>query len=264
MKIKALIYLFGFLMTFSSLGSVQFETFHYKQGDTDLEGVHVFDKRFEGKRPGILICHQWMGLSDYERVRATMLAELGYSVFCADIYGRGNRPSNRQEAAALAGKFKGDRGLLRARVNAALDALRHQTATDPDRVAALGYCFGGTTALELARSGAEVLGVVSFHGGLSSPTPESAKRIQCKVLVLHGAEDPHVPAAEVAAFKDEMRAGKVDWQFVSYGGAVHSFTDWNAGNDPSQGVAYNEKADERSWEVMKDFLDELFTGTSQK
>jgi dienelactone hydrolase len=130
--------------------------------------------------------------------------------------------------------------------------------TDPNRVAAIGYCFGGTTVLELARSGAPITGVVSFHGGLSTPNPNDAKNIKAKVLALHGADDPNVPPKEVAAFEEEMRQGGVDWQLIAYGGAVHSFTDWNAGNDNSKGAAYNERADRRSWEAMKQFFAELF------
>src|SRR6185436_2100378 len=144
------------------------------------------------------------------------------------------------------------------RAQAALKQLYATKGVDKGRVAAIGYCFGGTSVLELARSGADINGVVSFHGGLSTPTPEDAKNIKAKVLALHGADDPNVPPPEVQAFEEEMRKAKVDWQLVSYGGAVHSFTDWNAGNDNSRGAAYNEKADKRSWEAMKSFFSELF------
>jgi dienelactone hydrolase len=153
---------------------------------------------------------------------------------------------------------KHDRALLRARVRAGLDVLRNHEFTDVLRVAAIGYCFGGTTVLELARSGADIGGVVSFHGGLGTPKPEDARNTKAKVLALHGADDPYVPPKEVAEFEDEMRQGKVDWQLVAYGGAVHSFTDSNAGNDNSKGSAYNERADRRSWEAMKQFFSELF------
>ena len=230
----------------------------YKQGDTVLEGYSIYDDSFQGKRPGVLVVHQWKGLGDYEKKRAEMLAQLGYNVFAADIYGKGVRPKTPQEAGAEAGKYKKDPALLRARVRAALDVLARHELTDPKRVAAIGYCFGGTTVLELARSGADFAGVVSFHGGLSSSTPGEAKNIKAKVLALHGADDPHVPAKEVAAFEDEMRQGGVDWQLIAYGGAVHSFTDWNAGNDNSKGAAYNGRADRRSWEAMKQFFAELF------
>jgi dienelactone hydrolase len=163
-----------------------------------------------------------------------------------------------QEAGAQAGKYKSDRALLRQRVQAGLDTLLKQEGVDKRRVAAIGYCFGGTTALELARSGADIAGVVSFHGGLSTPTPEDAKNIKAKVLACHGADDPNVPPAEVAAFEKEMRDAKADWQLIAYGNAVHSFTDKSAGNDNSKGAAYNENADHRSWQAMKDMFAEIF------
>lgn len=234
------------------------EVVRYKQGDTELEGFVAYDTSKSGTRPGILVVHQWKGLTDYEKKRCQMLAEMGYVAFAADIYGRGVRPSSVAEAGKLAGQYKGDRPLLRERVKAGLETLKSMRSVDSKKIAAIGYCFGGTTALELARSGANVAGVVSFHGGLSTPTPEDAKNIQCKVLALHGADDPYVPAPEVAAFQQEMRNAKVDWQFVSYSGAVHSFTHWDAGSDNSKGAAYNALADKRSWIAMQNFFAEIF------
>jgi dienelactone hydrolase len=228
----------------------------YKEGSTTLEGWWVHDDAVQGKRPSVLIVHQWKGLGDYEKKRAEMLAKLGYNVFAVDIYGKGIRPSNPKDAAAEAGKYKSDRALLRARVSAGLEQLKKLAPTDPKRIAAIGYCFGGTTVLELARSGADVAGVVSFHGALGPAT--AAKSIKAKVLALHGADDPFVPPAEVNAFEEEMRKAGVDWQLVAYGNSVHSFTDWGAGNDNSKGSAYNEKADKRSWEAMKQFFGEIF------
>lgn len=230
----------------------------YKQGDTVLEGWSVYDDAIQGKRPAVLVVHQWKGLGDYEKKRAEMLARLGYNVFAADIYGKGVRPQTPQAAGAEAGKYKNDRALLRTRVRAGLDVLASHELTDRKRIAAIGYCFGGTTVLELARSGADIAGVVSFHGGLDSPAPADGKNIKAKVLALHGGDDPFVPAKDLAAFEDEMRQGSVDWQLVAYGGAVHSFTDWDAGNDNSKGAAYNERADRRSWEAMKQLFSELF------
>jgi dienelactone hydrolase len=238
--------------------AIHTETVEYKQGDATLEGFVAYDDAIHGKRPGVLVVHQWMGLTDYEKHRAEMLARLGYVAFCADIYGKGVHPQNTAEAGAQAGKYKNDRQLLRARVNAGLDALRQQPLADPNRIAAIGYCFGGTTVLELARSGADIGGVVCFHGGLDAPNPDDGKNIKCKVLVCHGADDPFSSPQDIAALEDEMRKGGVDWQLIKYGGAVHSFTQPMAGNDNSKGAAYNEKADKRSWEAMKQFFAEIF------
>ena len=238
--------------------AIQTKTIEYKQGDTTLEGVLVYDDAGKTPRPGVLIVHQWLGLTDYEKGRAKQLAELGYVAFCADIYGKGVRPKDTKEAGVEATKYKSDRKLLRERVNAGLEELKKSELVDTQRVAAIGYCFGGTTVIELARSGADVAGVVSFHGGLDSPTPADGKNIKGKVLACHGADDPYVKAEDLAAFEKELRDAKVDCQLVKYSGAVHSFTQPMAGNDNSKGAAYNEKADKRSWEDMKQFFGEIF------
>jgi dienelactone hydrolase len=247
-----------FLLGSALQAAVRTEVVEYRQGETVLEGWLANDPASSTKRPGILVVHQWKGLGAYEKKRAEMLAQLGYNVLCVDIYGKGVRADNPTDAASLAGKYKADRALLRARVNAGLEVLKKHPLTDPDRMAAIGYCFGGTTVLELARSGAQLSGVVSFHGALDTPNAGDARQIRCKVLALHGADDPFVPVKDVTAFEAEMRASGSDWQLVSYGGAVHSFTDWNAGSDNSKGAAYNEKADRRSWQAMRQFFDELF------
>ena len=246
------------IFTTSVHAGIQTKTVEYQQGDTTLEGFVAYDDAFKGMRPGVLVVHQWLGFTDYEKHRAEMLAQLGYIAFCADIYGKGVHPQNTAEAGAQAGKYKNDRQLLRARVSAGLDALRQQPQVDPKRIAAVGYCFGGTTVLELARSGADIAGVVSFHGGLDAPDPADGKNIKCRVLVCHGADDPFSSPQDIAAFENEMRKGGVDWQLIQYGGAVHSFTQPMAGNDNSKGAAYNEKADKRSWEAMKQFFAEIF------
>ncbi len=233
------------------------QTVEYKQGDTTLEGYLAFDDALSGKRPGVLVVHQWLGLTGYEKQRAEQLAQLGYVAFCADIYGKGVRPKETGEAGALAGKYKSDRALLRARVTAGLDVLEKNELVDPKHIAAIGYCFGGTTVIELARSGADIAGVVSFHGGLDSPTPADGKKIKCKVLVQAGAEDPFQKPEDLTAFESEMRDNKVDWEITFYGGAVHSFTQPDPGFINS-GAHYNEKADQRSWRAMKDFFAEIF------
>jgi dienelactone hydrolase len=229
----------------------------YKDGDVELVGYLAYDNA-KSLVPGVLIVPQWMGLTDYEKGRARQLADLGYVAFCADVYGDGHNAADTKEAGQLAGKFKGNRALLRSRLAAALAVLRASPTVDAQRCAAIGYCFGGTGVLELARSGADVLGVVSFHGGLDSPTPADGKNIKAKVLVLHGADDPYVPKTDIAAFEQELKAAGVDYQLVFYSGAVHSFTQPMAGNDPSKGAAYNERADKRSWIALLDFFHEIF------
>lgn len=255
---KMLIILTVLFVAVQAEASVKTKIVEYKQGTTILEGYVAWDDAKTAKTPGILIVHEWTGINDHMRQRAEMLAKLGYVAFAADIYGKGIRPTDQSEAARVAGIYKNDRTLMRARVRAGLEELKKQKRVDQNRLAAIGYCFGGTTVLELARDGADIRGVVSFHGGLSTPTPQDAKNIKAKVLALHGADDPFVKAAEVAAFQDEMRSGGVDWQFVSYSNAVHSFTNKAAGNDNSKGAAYNEIADRRSWEAMKTFFAEIF------
>ncbi len=241
----------------ASLAAVQTKVVEYKQGEAVLEGLMTYDDSFSGKRPGILVVHQWKGLSDYEKTRSEMLAKLGYNVFALDIYGKGIRPSAPADAGKEAGKYKGDRALLRARALAGLEVLKKDERTDAGKVAAIGYCFGGTTVIELARAGADVAGVVSFHGGLDSPTPADGAKIKARILVCHGDVDPFVPQKDIDAFNAEMREHKVDAQFIAYPGAVHSFTDWNA-TGAMAGAQYQEKADKRSWEHMKTFFAELF------
>jgi dienelactone hydrolase len=233
-------------------------TVEYKQGNTVLEGYLAYDSAGPARKPGVVIFHQWMGLTNHERTRAQRLAQLGYVAFAADIYGKGVHPANTTEAGAEAGKFRSDVPLLRARAQAALAALRQQPNVLQDKIASIGFCFGGGAALELARSGADVLGTVSFHGSLATPNPQDAKNIRGKVLVLHGADDPAVPRSAVLALEDEMKAAGVDWQVVLYSGTVHSFTQPEAGNDPSKGSAYNAESDRRSWQAMRDFFAEIF------
>jgi dienelactone hydrolase len=242
----------------SSQAEVVTEVVSYMHGEVELEGYLAWDNALDGKRPGVVVVHEWTGLNDYNKMRCRQLAEMGYVAFAVDIYGKGIRPQTREEASAQATIYRSDRPLMRARINAGLDVLLNNDLCDRERVAAIGYCFGGGTVLELARSGADIAGVVSFHGNLDTPDPSVAENIHCKVMVCHGAADPYVPAEQVQAFHEEMHTAKVDFQFIAYGGAVHSFTNPEAGDDPSQGVAYDANADRRSWEHMKAFFSELF------
>lgn len=238
---------------------VTVEKVEYKDGDTVLEGMLIADqaKLKNKKAPGVVVVHDWMGVGPYVQMRAEQLAEMGYVAFVADIYGKGVRPKDNKEAGVQAGKYKADRKLMRSRVKAAYDELDKSKYVDSEKISATGYCFGGTAALEGGRMGLPLKGIVSFHGGLSSDNSEDAKNIKAKVLVLHGAIDPNVPAAEVAQFQKEMDAAKVDYQFTAYANAVHAFTDKKVGNDISKGAAYNELADKRSFIAAKNFLAEV-------
>jgi dienelactone hydrolase len=253
-----LILLLSIFLVSSAHAGVKTETVIYKEGEVELEGFVAYPDGDAIKRPAVLIIHDWTGLGDYPKARAEQLAELGYVAFAADIYGKGVRANNPGEAGKLAGKYKGDLPLYRARAQAALNEVLKREDVDADRVAAIGYCFGGTGVLEMARAGMPLVGVVSFHGGLSTTMPAEKGAIKAKVLVQHGADDTYVSTEEVAAFRSEMNAAGADWQFTEYSGAVHSFTNPASGNDNSKGAAYNESADKRSWEAMKAFFAEIF------
>lgn len=232
-------------------------TVEYRQGDTVLEGYLAQGAGPGSPKPGVLVVHDWMGLGPQTKQAADKLAELGYTALAVDIYGKGIRPKNPEEAGMQAGLYKGNRPLMRERMEAAFEFLKSRPGVDASRIAAVGYCFGGTAVLELARDGAELEGVVSFHGGLSADGPASGKPFRARVLALHGAEDPYVPKPEVEAFVHEMRAAGTDWQLVVYSGAVHAFTNPDAGTDPSKGAAYDPKAAARAWEAMRSFLKEI-------
>jgi len=233
------------------------ENVEYKDGGTVLEGYMAYDGAVNTPRPAVMIVHQWKGLGEYEKMRARQLADSGYIAFAIDVYGKGVRPKGMPEAGKISSSYKENRPLFRQREQAALEFLKKNPLVDQNKIVIMGYCFGGTGALELGRSGAPLAGIVSFHGGLSNPTPADAKNIKAKSLILHGAIDPNVKPEEVFAFQKEMNDAKVDYQFVSYSGAVHSFTEKAAGNDISKGAAYNEAADRRSWAALMDFLAEV-------
>lgn len=254
------IYIFAFLLLLSqrTISQIKTENVNYYDGDVLMTGFIAYDESISSKMPAVIIVHDWMGVSDFVKEKAEALAKLGYVGFAADIYGIDGRPKSPEDAGKIAGKFKNDRQLMRKRINIAFDEIKKHKQVDTDKIAVMGYCFGGTVALELARSGADVKGVVTFHGGLDTPTPQDAKNIKGKVLVLHGGDDPFVPREQVAAFEKEMKDAGVDYQLFIYSGAVHSFTNPAAGNDNSKGAAYNEKADKRSWEAMKTFFKEIF------
>ena len=229
----------------------------YTQNGTALKGFLAYDDAVTGKRPGVLVVHEYWGLNEFAKERAEKLAQMGYVALAADMYGEGKVTQNPEEARQLAGHIRST-PLMRQRAQAALQVLAAQKLVDPQRLAAIGFCFGGTTVLELAYSGAPVRGVVSFHGGLTVPKPEDWQNIKASFLILHGAEDPHIKPEDIKAFQEAMRQSGADWQMNFYGGAVHSFANPAAGTDKSKGVAYNVRAATRSWQAMQLFLQEIF------
>jgi len=232
----------------------------YHDGDVLLEGYLAYDDAVKTRRPGIMVVHEWWGLNQYIKKRTEELARLGYIALAIDMYGKGINTKDPQKAGELSGVFTKNRELMRSRAVQGLKILRKNNLTDSDHIVAIGYCFGGTTVLELARSGAEISGVASFHGGLDTSNPLDAKNIKGSVLVLQGANDPFNPPEKVDAFQDEMRKANVDWQMNIYGGAEHSFTNPDADSFGIKGVAYNAKADKRSWDALMAFIRELFQG----
>ncbi len=235
------------------------EPITYQIGDQTYEGCVSRPVKLSGKVPGVLVAHDWTGFGPFVRARTEQLARLGYVALALDMYGQGVHAKNPEEAGKLAAPFYKDPALFRTRAQAALAALLKQPGVDPERIGAIGFCFGGTTVLELARAGADVRGVVTFHGGLKTGQPATVGAVKAKeLLILHGANDPLVPPADVAAFKKEMDDAKVPFKFIAYPGAVHAFTNPEAGNDPSKPTAYNAQAAESAYGEMRTFFERLF------
>lgn len=253
---RMLLTLVPMVFAMAAHAAVKSDVITYTQGDVTMQGWVASDGAKAGKRPGVVLVHDWFGATDHQKAQAEALAAKGYVVLVADVYGRGVRPADAKAASGEAGKLYGNRALLRARLQAALDQLSARKDVDATRLAAIGYCFGGMSALEMARAGMPLKAVVSFHGSLGAADPADAKNVKAKLLVLHGADDPYVKPEEVKGFMDEMNAAKVDWQMVHYSGAVHSFTDERAGTDNTKGAAYNADAARRSWRAMLDFFEE--------
>ncbi len=234
-------------------------TINYLDGDTLLEGFFAYDDATEGQRPTILISHAWGGRDEFVEKKAERLAGLGYFAFALDMYGKGVLGSGPEENGKLMQPFMDDRQMLQQRITAALYAVKRTPWADESNIAAIGFCFGGLCVLDLARTGAEIKGVVAFHGLFAQPDNLQDQPIKAKVLLLHGNDDPMVPTEAVIALQKELAAKDADWQLHSYGNTVHAFTNPNA-NDPDFGTVYNEMADRRSWTAMKNFLDEIFFG----
>ncbi len=226
----------------------------YHEAATELE-AHVVRPNVDGRRPAVLVLHGWAGQTDFERERARILAELGYVGIALDTYGKGVLGATRDECGALMGPFMQDRAALKRRLLAGVAAARQSDGVDPERIAAIGYCFGGLCALDLARSGADVRGVVSLHG-LFKPTGLPAQPVKAKVLALHGYADPMVPPGDVQQLAEEFTYAKVDFQIHVYGLTMHAFTQPGA-NDASFGTVYSARADARSWASTQAFLSEV-------
>jgi dienelactone hydrolase len=229
----------------------------YSDGNQQLEGLLAKPKKQNKQKAAILILPAWMGIDANAKERAIELSKLGYTCFVADIYGVDQRPQGIPDAARLSTYFKNNIAEYHKRIQLALDQLIGAGA-NPNQIAAIGYCFGGTGVIEMARENFPIKGVVSFHGGLSRDENRTIVDIKPLVLALHGGDDTYVPETEAAAFREEMKSANADWQMVYYADAVHAFTHKDAGNDKTNGVAYNEKADKRSWQAMLDFFNDIF------
>ena len=253
---KNLLFLFYGILLITNQTFAQLKPVQYKDGNQNLNGFKIAPIKKSIEKPGILILPAWMGIDKLSKDTAGNLSKLGYYAFVADIYGEGNYPKDYAQAGKNAGFYKTNYKEYQKRIALALDQLI-QSGANPDNIVVIGYCFGGTGALEAARAHMNIKGVVSFHGGLSKDTTRLVEPLTAKVLVCHGADDPYESAAEITAFQQEMRDTKADWQMIYYANAVHSFTNPESGTDNSKGAAYNEKAAMRSWEHFKIFLAEV-------
>lgn len=238
--------------------AVKTKTITYKVGDNTFKGFLAWDVAAPGKRPGVLVFHEWWGLNDYARKRAEQLAGMGYVAFAGDMYGEGKTTEHPEDAGKFAAEVRKNVKDWQARAQAALKVLREQDNVDPKRIAAIGYCFGGSTALELAYTGADLAAVVTFHAGLPVPDAEQAKAIKAKVLICHGAKDAFIPEETIKKFREALDEAKVDYEMIYFGGAVHSFTVPGADKAGVKGLAYNAAADHRSWQAMKQLFHDVF------
>lgn len=234
------------------------ENIAYKHGGENLEGFLAYDDEVKGKRPAVLIVHEWWGLTEYVRNRARQLAGLGYVAFALDMYGKGRVTEHPDKASEWMKQVSRDVSFWRERAAAGLAVLRQQVQTDPRRLAAIGYCFGGATVQQLAYSGADLRGVVSFHGHPTTPEEDAAVRVKAAILICHGAADPFIGPDKIQAYLTAMESVKLRYTLIAYSGAKHGFTNPDADEKGMAALAYNPSADRRSWEHMKIFFGEIF------
>ena len=249
------------LCAFSAFAAVQGKEVSYSADGVTLKGYFAYDDAAEGKRPGVLVVHEWWGHNDYARKRARMLAELGYTALAVDMYGDGKQAAHPDDAGEFAGEVAQNMPVAKARFLAALDLLKSDPTVDADKIAAIGYCFGGGIVLNMARMGVDLKGVVSFHGSLGTENPARSGTVKARVLVCHGAADSFTTPQQIADFKKEMEAAGVDYKFIAYENAVHSFTNPDADRFAKEfglGVGYNAAADQRSWADMQEFFKKIF------
>jgi len=253
-----LVFLLGVFVASSSMAMVVTKEIVYQDGDATLKGTLAYDDAVTVKRPGVLLFPEWWGHNDYIKRRAIEMAQQGYVAFAADMYGADKLAQTAGEAQALSKPLYENRGMMRRRARTALDVLKQQGNVDKSKIAAIGFCMGGTVALELARTGLGLKGVAAFHAGLQFPEKISKGKVKAEILVLNGAADPMVSFEERDKFIEEMQAADVDLQFIQYGGAQHAFTNPSANKFHIKGVAYNAKAEKRSFDALHDFFDEIF------
>ncbi len=244
--------------TLPAVAAVQSKAVDYKDGDTNLRGYLYWDDRYEKKRPGILVLHEWWGLNAYARMRARMLAEAGYVAFAPDLYGDGKVTEHAGEAKGWKEQISANIEAWQQRARLGLEQLKAQDQVDRESLAAIGYCFGGETAMQMAYAGMDVKGVASFHGSLPPATEAQQNNIKASILVAHGDADQFVPAQRVEDFKQALVQAGADWEMDIYGGARHSFTVPDAERKGIENLKYDPKADRRSWARLIGFLDELF------
>jgi dienelactone hydrolase len=255
------------LLTLLLAGSAQAKpniegtTVEYSAKGVVMKGYLAYDKNIRGKRPGVLVVHEWWGLNDYARKRARMLAELGYAALAVDMYGEGKQAGHPDDAGKFSSELMKSFGTAKDRFIAALEFLQAQPVVDRQKVAAVGYCFGGGVVLNMARQGVDLKGVASFHGSLSAVAPAGQGSVKAKILVLHGADDKFITVEQIKAFREEMKNAGADFRFIAYPGALHSFTNPEAdeyGKKFGIPVAYNAEADKKSWKELEKFLRQIF------